>query len=340
LSEKIRGGPNEGPSFLQGGFIVKKIAVLTSGGDSPGMNAAVRSVVRTGLHYGLEVAGILKGYEGLIDGEIITMDSRSVAGIIHRGGTILHTRRSERFLTPEGRSMAMDQLASEGVDALVIIGGDGSFRGAEKLHESGLPVIGIPGTIDNDIAGTDETIGYDTALNTSLDAIARLRDTASSHDRLFIVELMGRDSGFIALEVGLACGAEAVVIPETGLDLADLADDIHRARKMDKDHFFIILAEGVMSAQELKDKLRDTAGYDARITVPGYVIRGGSPTCYDTVLATRMGRKAVETLIEGRKGLMVGCVNHEMVTVPLRNSWERKKTINPELIETLDMMNS
>jgi 6-phosphofructokinase 1 len=321
--------------------VMKKIAVLTSGGDSPGMNAALRAVVRAGLYYGLEVTGIKRGYEGLVDGDFVPLDSRSVAGIVHRGGTILRTSRSQRFLTVEGRRMALDNLKNSSVDALVVIGGDGSFRGAEKLQDEGdIPVVGIPGTIDNDIAGTDETIGYDTALNTSLEAMARLRDTASSHDRLFIVEVMGRDSGFIALEVAVASGAEVAVIPETGLDMADLADKIHMARRQDKDHFFIVLAEGVMSAHELSEKLKDTAGYEARITVLGYVIRGGSPSCYDTVLATRMGCFSVETLMEGKRGLMVGCVNHEMVSVPLRDSWEKKKTVNPELLATLEMMNS
>lgn len=332
-----------GRLFLRGEWSIKmkKIAVLTSGGDAPGMNAAVRAVTRAGIYHGLEVVGVEHGYEGLIDGKFIPLGSRSVAGIVHRGGTFLRTSRSARFMTVSGRAKALENLSNASVDALLVIGGDGSFRGAEKLQEEGnIPVIGIPGTIDNDIAGTDETIGYDTALNTSLEAISRLRDTASSHDRLFIVEVMGRDSGFIALEVALASGAEAAVIPETGLDLADLADDIHMARRRDKDHFFIVLAEGVMSAQELKEKLKDTAGYEARITVLGYVIRGGSPTCYDTVLATRMGCYAVETILEGKRGLMVGCVGHHMVSVPLRDSWEKKKTVKPEFLATLEMMNS
>lgn len=319
---------------------MKRIGVLTSGGDAPAMNAAIRAVVRAGIYSGLEVMGVKRGYEGLIDGHFIPMDSRSVAGIIHKGGTMLHTSRSDRFLTEEGREQALERLRVNSIDALVVIGGDGSFRGAQKLHEKGFPVVGIPGTIDNDIAGTDETIGYDTALNTSLCAISRLRDTASSHDRLFIIEVMGRDAGFLALEVGLASGADAVIIPEIETDLCQLIDDIHHARDKGKDHFIIVLAEGVMAGQELRDRLRDTGGYDARVSVLGYIVRGGDPTCYDIVLATRMGVKAVNMLLEGSYGFMVGCRGHEMVSIPLRDSWEKKKMIRPEYLRILEIMNS
>ncbi len=318
---------------------MKRIAVLTSGGDAPGMNAAIRSVVRTGLYHGLEVLGVRHGYKGLMEGDFIPLDSRSVAGIIHRGGTILYTARSERFKTVEGIDAALDQLRSGSVDGLVVIGGDGSYRGALKLAEKGFPVIGIPGTIDNDIAGTDETIGYDSALNTALDSIRKLRDTASSHDRLFIVEVMGRESGFLALEVALASGAECVVLPETQFDECMICDQIHRAWDRKKDHFFIILAEGVMGAHELKARLEDTAGYTARFTVLGYLLRGGSPTCYDTNLATRMGSYSVEMLLGGHEGVMIGCVDHKMMINPLALAWEQKKQLNFDLLELMRIMN-
>lgn len=319
---------------------MKRIAVLTSGGDSPGMNAAIRAVVRTGLHYGLEVVGVRHGYKGLMEGDFIPLDSRSVAGIIHRGGTILYTARSEKFRTPEGQEEAIDQLRSHPIHGLVVIGGDGSYRGAQKLAEKGFPVVGIPGTIDNDIAGTDETIGFDSALNTALESIRKLRDTASSHDRLFIVEVMGRESGFLALEVGLASGAECVVLPETEFDVCMICDQIHLARDRNKDHFFIILAEGAMSAHELKAKLEDTAGYPARVTVLGYLLRGGAPTCYDSILATRMGAHAIDVLIEGRGGVMVGCIDHKMVVNPLQFAWEQKKRLNPDLLDLMRIMNA
>ena len=319
---------------------MKKIAVLTSGGDAPAMNAAIRAVVRTGIYCGMEMVGVLRGYEGLVDGHFIPMDSRSVAGIIHKGGTILHTSRCPRFLTEEGRNIALEQMKKNSIDALVVIGGDGSFRGAWELYLKGFPVVGIPGTIDNDIAGTDETIGYDTALNTSLGAISRLRDTASSHDRLFIIEVMGRDAGFLALEVALASGADSVLIPELETDLCQLIDDIHRAKDRGKDHFIIVLAEGVMAGHELKEKLLDTGGYDARVSVLGYIVRGGDPTCYDTVLATRMGVHAVDLILEGRSGMMVGCRGQKMVSLPLKDSWERKKMIHPEYLRILEIMNS
>lgn len=319
---------------------MKRIAVLTSGGDSPGMNAALRAVVRTGLYHGLDVVGVRHGYQGLMEGDMVPLESSSVAGIIHRGGTILYTARSERFKLPEGQEDALGQLEAKGVDGLVVIGGDGSYRGALRLFEKGFPVIGVPGTIDNDIAGTDETIGFDSALNTALDSIRKLRDTASSHDRLFIVEVMGRESGFLALEVALASGAESAILPETEFDECMLIDEIHRARDRNKDHFFIILAEGAMGAPELQARLKDTAGYTARVTVLGYLLRGGSPTCYDSILATRMGAYAVEALLEGKEGVMVGCVDHHMVINPLQLAWEEKKRLDPQLLDLMRIMNS
>jgi len=319
---------------------MKRIAVLTSGGDSPGMNAAVRSVVRTGLYRGLEVYGIRHGYKGLMEGDFVQLESRSVAGIIHRGGTILYTARSEEFKTTEGQEEAIRQLRAHSIEGLIVIGGDGSYRGAMELQKRGVPVIGIPGTIDNDIAGTDETIGYDSALNTALESVRKLRDTASSHDRLFIVEVMGRESGYLALEVAVASGAESVVLPEMQFDECKLCDEIHWARDKKKDHFFIILAEGAMSAHELRTRLEDTAGYTARITVLGYLLRGGSPTCYDAVLATSMGAHAVESILQGQEGVMVGSVDHKIVTNPLKMAWEGKKPLSEDLLRLMRIMNT
>jgi len=318
--------------------MMKRIAVLTSGGDSPGMNAAIRAVVRTALYYNLEPVGVMKGFEGLMDGEYFDMDRASVGGIIHRGGTVLRTARSDRFRTADGQRKAMEEIQKHGVDALAVIGGDGSFRGAESLGKMGLPVVGIPGTIDNDIAGTDVTIGYDTAVNTALSAVQKLRDTASSHDRLFIVEVMGRDAGFLALEVAVSTGAEYVVVPEIRLDIAKMCEQLHYSRKRGKTHSLIILAEGVMSALELKNQLQDTGGYDARVTVLGYIQRGGSPTSFDTILASRMGSFAVEALLEGRSGVMVGSVCREMTLCPLEEAWKSPKNLNPEMLALVEKL--
>ena len=318
--------------------MMKRIAVLTSGGDSPGMNAAIRAVVRTALYYNLEPVGVMKGFEGLMDGEYFDMDRASVGGIIHRGGTVLRTARSDRFRTEDGQKRAMEEIQKHGVDALVVIGGDGSFRGAEALGKMGLPVVGIPGTIDNDIAGTDVTIGYDTAVNTALSAVQKLRDTASSHDRLFIVEVMGRDAGFLALEVAVSTGAEYVVVPEIRLDIAKMCEQLHYSRKRGKTHSLIILAEGVMSALELKDHLQDTGGYDARVTVLGYIQRGGSPTSFDTILASRMGSFAVEALLEGKSGVMVGSVCGRMTLCPLEDAWKSPKSLNPEMLALVEKL--
>ncbi|MGI6790489.1 6-phosphofructokinase [Aminivibrio sp.] len=317
---------------------MKRIAVLTSGGDSPGMNAAIRAVVRTALYYNLEPVGVMKGFEGLMDGEYFDMDRASVGGIIHRGGTVLRTARSDRFRTEDGQKRAMEEIQKHGVDALAVIGGDGSFRGAEALGKMGLPVVGIPGTIDNDIAGTDVTIGYDTAVNTALSAVQKLRDTASSHDRLFIVEVMGRDAGFLALEVAVSTGAEYVVVPEIRLDIAKMCEQLHYSRKRGKTHSLIILAEGVMSALELKNQLQDTGGYDARVTVLGYIQRGGSPTSFDTILASRMGSFAVEALLEERSGVMVGSVCGRMTLCPLEDAWKSPKSLNPEMLALVEKL--
>ncbi len=317
---------------------LKRIAVLTSGGDSPGMNAAIRAVTRTAIYGGLEVVGVQRGYEGLLEGDFIPLGKGSVGSIIHRGGTFLRTARSERFKTEEGQTEALARLEEAGIDALVVIGGEGSYKGAWELHKKGFPVIGLPGTIDNDIAGTDETIGFDTAVNTALEAVQKLRDTASSHDRLFIVEVMGRRTGYLALEVGVASGAEAAIVPEVPFSLEKIVEKLHYSRKRGKTHSMIILAEGVMPAERLKSALMDTAGYEARVTVLGHVLRGGSPTSFDTVLASRMGVKAVQALMAGERGVMVGVCCGRMNLAPLPVAWEEKKCLNPELMSLIDIL--
>ncbi|PIE53810.1 MAG: 6-phosphofructokinase [Dethiosulfovibrio peptidovorans] len=317
---------------------MNRIAVLTSGGDAPGMNAAIRAVVRSAVYRKVEVYGVYQGYEGLMDGAFQRLEPRDVGGIIHRGGTVLRTARSERFQTDQGMDSAVASIDKAGIEGLVVIGGDGSFRGGWELHKRGVPVVGIPGTIDNDVAGTDETIGYDTALNTALEAVKKLRDTASSHDRLFIVEVMGREAGFLALNVAVASGAEFVVVPERKLDVGFLCERLHQSRKAGKQHSLIIVAEGAISAVRLKEELKDTGGYDARVTVLGYIQRGGSPTSFDTILASRMGAFAVENLLEGGRGIMIGSLCHRMVAAPLSLSWEGRKPLNPELIELIDTL--
>lgn len=318
--------------------MMKRIAVLTSGGDSPGMNAAIRAVVRTALYHGMETIGVMRGFEGLMDGDCMTLDRAAVGGIIHRGGTILRTARSERFKTEAGQRAALVQMENRKVDALVVIGGDGSFRGAADLAALGLPVIGIPGTIDNDVAGTDVTIGFDTAVNTALSAVQKLRDTASSHDRLFIVEVMGRESGFLALEVAVSAGAEYVVVPELQLDIGKLCENLHYSRKRGKTHSLIILAEGVMSGSELKSRLQDTGGYDARVTVLGYIQRGGSPTSFDTVLASRMGAFAVESLLGGKSASMVCSLGGRIALCPFDEAREAGKYLSPELLALVEKL--
>lgn len=317
---------------------LKRIAVLTSGGDSPGMNAAIRAVTRAAIYGGMEVIGVQRGYEGLLEGDFIPLEKGSVGSIIHRGGTFLRTARSERFKTEEGQQEALRRLEEARVDGLVVIGGEGSYRGAWELHRKGFPVVGLPGTIDNDIAGTDETIGFDTAVNTGLEAVQKLRDTASSHDRLFIVEVMGRRTGFLALEVGAASGAEVAIVPEVPFSLGRIVEKLHYSRKRGKTHSMIILAEGVMPAQSLKEALMDTGGYEARVTVLGHVLRGGSPTSFDTVLASRMGIRAVQALSSGERGMMVGVCGGKMRTAPLPTAWEEKKCLNPELMSLIDIL--
>lgn len=298
---------------------IKNIGVLTSGGDSPGMNAAIRAVVRAGLYYNLKVTGILRGFEGLIQADFVPMEGKSVANIIQRGGTILKTARCDAFRTDEGRALAYKNLIESDIDALIVIGGDGTFTGADIFsREYNFPVIGLPGTIDNDLAGTDFTIGYDTAINTVVNAVDKIRDTAESHDRLFIVEVMGRDSGLIALRSGIGVGAEAILIPEAKMGVAGLVERLKGSRK-DKASKIIVVAEGdeaggaYVVGEELKANFPNA---DIRISVLGHIQRGGKPSCMDRVLASRFGVAAVEALLEGKSDVMVGQINRELVYTP------------------------
>ncbi|MDU8887005.1 6-phosphofructokinase [Yeosuana sp. MJ-SS3] len=323
--------------------IIKKIGVLTSGGDSSGMNAAIRSVVRTCAFHGLECVGIYRGYEGLMEGDFINLDARSVKGIINKGGTILKSARSEEFKTKEGRQKAYDKLIESNVDGLVVIGGDGSFTGAMIFNqEFDFPVMGIPGTIDNDIFGTTHTLGFDTALNTVVEAIDKIRDTASSHNRLFFIEVMGRDVGHIALNAGVAGGAEEILIPEEDLGLERLEESLRRSRKSGKSSSIVIVAEGDKIGKnifELKEYVDENmSGYDVRVSVLGHMQRGGSPSCFDRVLASRMGVKAVESILEGKTNFMVGLLNNKMELTPLENAIKGKSKINLELLRVSDIM--
>ena len=307
--------------------MMKKIAVLTSGGDAPGMNAAVRAVVRKAIYDGLEVAGVYNGYQGLIEGKIENMELGSVGDIIQRGGTMLRSARSPEFLTVEGRMKAVEQINKHGIDGLVVIGGDGSFRGAYELNKLGIPCVCVPATIDNDIKGTEFTIGFDTALNTVIEAIDKISDTASSHERTFIIEVMGRDAGDLALWAGLAGGAETILIPEEKFDLDDIVERLASGTGRGKKHSIIIVAEGVMSANELAKILRDTADIDNRYSVLGHVQRGGSPSARDRVIASQFGSRAVEVLLEGVGGKAVGMQKHQVVDYKLEDVFNDTKEV-------------
>lgn len=292
---------------------MKRIGVLTSGGDAPGMNAAVRAVVRKAIYHDIEVYGIIGGYAGLMSGNIEKLELGSVGDIIHRGGTFLQSARSEEFKTKEGQQKGIDQLKKHGIDGLVVIGGDGSYRGAKALTEQGFPCVGVPGTIDNDIPGTEFTIGFDTAVNTVIDAIDKIRDTASSHERTFIVEVMGRNAGDIALWAGLAGGAETILIPEAEQDIQEIAQRLKKGQDRGKKHSIIIVAEGVMSGYEASKQIQEVTDMDIRVTVLGHVQRGGSPTVTDRVLASRLGARAVELLLADKGGRAVGIENNKLV---------------------------
>jgi len=324
---------------------VNKIAVLTSGGDAPGMNAAIRAVVRTCSYHDVEVLGIYRGFQGMIEDDFVELNARSVRNIINKGGTFLKSARSEGFRTKEGRESAYKNLTNNGVEALVVIGGDGTFTGALSFsQEFGFPVMGIPGTIDNDIYGTTHTIGYDTALNTVVDAIDKIRDTASSHNRMFFVEVMGRDSGFIALNSGIGGGAERIIIPEKNIPAEVLLEDIDRGKRRGKTSNIIVVAEGNTAGKavfELKEYVEQKRPeYDIRVSVLGHMQRGGTPTCYDRVLATRMGVKAVESLLEGNSQYMVGINNDRMELIPLEKAVKEndESKIDKDLIRITDIM--
>ncbi len=316
---------------------ITRIGIMTSGGDSPGMNAAIRAVVRTAIFSGLDVFGIYRGYEGMIDNQIEQMYSNSVSNIIQRGGTILKTARSKRFMEYNGRLEAYNNLKEHNIDALVAIGGNGTFTGASVFdREFDFPIIGLPGTIDNDLYGTDATIGYDTAVNTVVDAADKIRDTANSHERLFFIEVMGRDAGFIALRSGIACGAEFILVPETTTYIDNLARLLKHDWRRSKTSGIVIVAEGDDSggAYEVAKKVREKLPeMDARVTILGHIQRGGSPSAYDRVLASTLGYVAVQGLLQGRRGEMAGIVNKEVVFTPFDKAIKHTKDINKDLLE-------
>ncbi len=322
--------------------ILSRIAVVTTGGDCPGLNAAIRAVVRTSMHHGLKVTGVVHGYDGLISGDFIDLKNESVSNIIQRGGTILKTSRSDRFKTDEGMRLAAEQVGKNNLDALVVIGGDGSFRGAEKFSSvHGINVMCIPKTIDNDIYGTDQSIGFDTAVNTVVQAVDKIRDTAASHDRLFFVEVMGRDSGMIALTSGIAVGAEAILIPETETRVEQLVKILERGWQRKKTSMIVIVAEGddaggaYAIAEEVKKRF---TGFDTRVSILGHMQRGGSPTSADRVLASRLGFAVIEGLVEGRKNEMVGVVNNQIHFTPLKEVVNNRKFIDRTLVTIAHML--
>ena len=324
---------------------MKTIGVLTSGGDSPGMNSAIRSVVRTCAHYDKKCIGIVRGFSGLIENNTKILNTRSVRGIINRGGTFLYSARCEEFKTKAGRSQAYENLKKAEIDGLIVIGGDGSFTGAMLLEkEFGFPVVGIPGTIDNDLYGTTHTLGYDTALNTVMDAIDKIRDTAISHHRLFLVEVMGADAGYIALNSGLAIGAQEILIPEVNMSFHNLIDSLKTSKKSGKTSSIIVVAEGDKTGKnvfDLASKIEDTLPrYETRVSVLGHIQRGGSPTCFDRVLGTQLGVRAVESLIENNHGLMIGVNSGKITFTPLNKAIKGKTKINKELLRMSKIMNT
>ncbi len=323
---------------------ITRIGILSSGGDSPGMNAAIRAVVRTGIYHGLEVYGIMRGFSGMVEDDIVKMESRSVANIIQRGGTILKTARCKEFFTPEGRKQAYKNLKKRGIEGLVILGGDGSFRGAQIFSsEYDIACIGLPGTIDKDIAGTDFTIGFDTAVNTAVQAIDKIRDTADAHDRLFVIEVMGRDAGYIALHSGIATGAENILIPEKKTLMHDILSSLEEKEKRKKLVNLIVVAEGgefggaTEVARIIKEKLPNQ---EVRVAILGHIQRGGSPSCMDRVIASRMGYHAVECLMEGRHNVFVGIVNNKMHYIPLNEAVKKKQSISQEWMKIVRILSS
>lgn len=322
---------------------IKKIALLSSGGDAPGMNAAIRAVVRGAIYNKLEVMGILRGYQGLIENDFIPMNSKSVSNIIQQGGTILRSARSEEFATTEGRKLAYDNIKKHNIDAMVVLGGDGTFTGARIFsQEFKIPIVAIPGTIDNDIYGTDYTIGYDTALNTVIEAVDKIRDTASAHSRLFFIEVMGRDAGFLALSSAIASGAEAVLVPEINTDYKKLDAYLKNSMKKEKSSSIVMVAEGdKISGGAIKVAERvskEHPNYDVRVTILGHIQRGGSPSAYDRVSASRLGVAAIEALLDDQKSVMIGMVNSEIVYVPFNQALKHKKPLNQNLLKLIDIL--
>lgn len=322
---------------------IKRIGLITSGGDAPGMNAAIRAVVRACSYYKVECIGFYRGYQGVIEGDSISLNARSVKNIISKGGTILKSARSDEFRTKSGRKKAFETLKKEKIDALILIGGDGTFTGGVVFSkEYGIPFIGVPGTIDNDIAGTNFTIGYDTALNTVVEAIDKIRDTASSHNRLFFVEVMGRDAGFIALNAGVGAGAEEILIPEENLGLDRLLESLKKSKRSGKTSSIVVVSEGdkigknvFELAEYVTDNLPD---YEARVSVLGHMQRGGNPSCFDRVLASRLGVKAVENLLDGNSNVMVGLISNKIVTTDVEQAIKNSHTINKELLRISDIL--
>ena len=317
---------------------MKTIGVLTSGGDAPGMNAAIRAVVRTGLYNDLRILGIQRGYDGLIKGALDDMDSESVADIVHRGGTVLRTARSEDFMTEEGFKKALNVIDVYNMDGIIVLGGDGTFRGAQKLSDAGIPTIGIPCTIDNDLAYTDYTIGFMTAVETVIEAIGKLRDTSSSHGRANVVEVMGRNCGDIALYAGLAGGAESIIIPEIGYDEDAICRKVLTGKNMGKLHHIIVLAEGVGNSFELAEAIEDKTGVETKVTVLGHVQRGGSPSAFDRILASQMGKRSVELLLQNKSGRVLGTKCNEIIDLDIREALNMKKKLNREMYDTANIL--
>ena len=323
---------------------INTIGILTSGGDAPGMNAAIRAITRTARFHSMNVVGVMRGYQGLIDGEFVKFTSSSVSNTIQRGGTILKTARSKAFMEADGRKMAYENMVSAGIDALVVIGGNGSLTGAQLFaREYDIPIIGLPGTIDNDLYGTDSTIGYDSALNTIVECVDKIRDTANSHDRIFFIEVMGRDAGFLAQNSAIASGAEAAIIPESATDVDQLAEFIERGKRKSKNSAIVLVSEaqkdGVGGALYYADRIKkEYPQFDARVTILGHLQRGGKPSAYDRILASRMGYAAIEALLEGQRNVMIGIKNDEIVYVPISRAIKMDKPINKELISVLNVL--
>ena len=323
---------------------INTIGVLTSGGDAPGMNAAIRAITRTARFHSMNVVGVMRGYQGLIDKEFVKFTSSSVSNTIQRGGTILKTARSKAFMEAEGRKKAYENMVAAGIDALVVIGGNGSLTGAQLFaREYDIPIIGLPGTIDNDLYGTDSTIGYDSALNTIVECVDKIRDTANSHDRIFFIEVMGRDAGFLAQNSAIASGAEAAIIPESATDVDQLAEFIERGKRKSKNSAIVLVSEaqkdGVGGALYYADRIKkEYPQFDARVTILGHLQRGGKPSAYDRILASRMGYAAIEALLEGQRNVMIGIKNDEIVYVPISRAVKMNKPINQELIAVLNVL--